>query len=392
VLNSHPIQYFAPLYAYLNRDRSLDVTALYCSNFSLRGATDPGFGRPVTWDVDMLSGYRAVFLGKRAAIRTPGGFWSLVCPEVWSEIAGGKYDAVVLHGYSYAVNVLALLAAKVHGVPVLMRSETHLGLHRATWRRRLRDLVLGVGYRFIDGFLAIGTLNRSYYRALGVPERRIFDVPYAVDNDRFIASATVSRGARDETRRRYGLPLDTPVVLYASKLMPRKHPADMIRAIVSLRAKHIDASLLFVGAGEMEGELSLLARSFGLSNVIFAGFVNQTELPRIYAAADIFVLPSENEPWGLVVNEVMCAGLPVIVSEEVGCAADLVRSGENGYLVKTGDVPALASALEMLLQNQDERRRMGAASLDIIRGWGYQRCRTGILSALSAVSRSSVKC
>jgi len=112
VVNSHPIQYFAPLYAYLNRDPELEVTALYCSDFSLRGGVDPGFKQVVTWDVDLLEGDRHVFLGERAKRRSIGGFWSLVRPEVWGEIRSGRYDAVWLHGYGYAAYVLASLAAK----------------------------------------------------------------------------------------------------------------------------------------------------------------------------------------------------------------------------------------------------------------------------------------
>ena len=155
VVNSHPIQYFAPLYAYLNRDPVLQVTALYCSDFSLCGAIDPGFKQAVTWDVDLLSGYRSVFLGENAKKRIPAGFWSLICPQAWSEIRSGRYDAVLLHGYSYAVNVLALLAAKTKGLPVFMRSETHLGLQRKRVKRWLRDTALSIAYRFVDGLLAI---------------------------------------------------------------------------------------------------------------------------------------------------------------------------------------------------------------------------------------------
>ncbi len=125
VVNSHPIQYFAPLYAYLSRDPALQVTALYCSDFSLRGAIDPGFKQAVTWNVDLLTGYRSVFLGENAKQRIPTGFWSLICPEVWAEIRSGRYDAVLLHGYSYAVNILALLASKTKRLPVLLAAAEY---------------------------------------------------------------------------------------------------------------------------------------------------------------------------------------------------------------------------------------------------------------------------
>src|SRR5262245_56929237 len=127
VLNSHPIQYFAPLYAYLNAAPDLDVTVLYLSYVSIRGAKDGGFGREVKWDLDLLAGYRSVFLGDAARTREPGGFWSLVAPQVWSEQRSGRYDVVWLHGHNYAANLLALMAAKTVGMPVMMRGETYLG-------------------------------------------------------------------------------------------------------------------------------------------------------------------------------------------------------------------------------------------------------------------------
>lgn len=383
VVNSHPIQYFAPLYAYLNRDPALEVTALYCSDFSLRGAIDPEFKQAVTWDVDLLTGYHSVFLGEASKRRAPNGFWSLVCPQIWSEIRNGRYDAVWLHGYNHAAYVLALLAAKSRGLPVFMRSETHLGLIRRSWRTWIRDSVLSIAYRFLDGFWAIGSANRAYYRALGVPEDKIFDVPYTVDNDRFIKAANLSRGERAEVRARFGISAGSPVVLYASKLMRRKHPDDVIHAMARLRNHTPSPTLLMIGTGEMEQELRDLASSLLMENVVFGGFINQTELPKIYAASDIFVLPSENEPWGLIVNEVMCAGIPVVVSDEVGCVPDLLKEGVNGFQMKAGDAGSLAIAIKKLLTDDIKRREMGAASLAIIRNWDYKRCQMGIIAALS---------
>lgn len=381
-VNSHPIQYFAPLFAYLNRDPELDVTALYCSDFSLRGAVDPGFKQPVTWDVDLLDGYTPVFLGEAARTRTLGGFWSLICPEIWGQIRRERYDAVCIHGYHFAAFVLAFLAAKSIGTPVFVRSETHLGLQRQGWRRRLRDGVLTQAYRFVDAFLAIGTGNRDYYRSLGVPASKIFDVPYTVDNERMILSAQLTSDERLAIRERFGLPPSGPVILYASKFMPRKHPDDVVRAVAKLRDDGIDSTLLLVGTGELEGHLRELVEDLSLQErVRFGGFVNQAELPRVFSACDVFVLPSENEPWGLIVNEAMCASLPVVVSREVGCVQDIVVEGSNGLLTDAGDVGTIASALRNVLADPGRAVAMGKKSLEIIRGWDYERCRVGITSA-----------
>ena len=389
VLNSHPIQYFAPLYAYLNTDPCLEVTALYCSDFSLRAGFDPGFKRPVTWDVDLLEGYTHRFLGKRARTRTPAGFWSLICPEVWREIRSGRYDALILHGYQYAASVLAFLAAKSRRLPVFMRSETHLGLRRAAWKLRLRDAVLSVAYRFVDGFLAVGSANREYYRSLGIPEDRIRLVPYAVDNARFMDASRLPPDARSAVRRRLGLGEEQPVVLYASKLTRRKHPEDLVKAMKRLAVDGVRASLLLVGTGDLEEELRSLVASLDVPDVVFGGFVNQSELPAVLAASDVLVLPSENEPWGLVVNEGMCAGLAVVVADGVGCAPDLVHEGVNGSLVKTGDVDALARALRPILTESATRWSMGARSLEVIKGWGFERCRQGVRGALGLAEGSA---
>jgi len=389
VLTSHPIQYFAPLYAHLNRDPSLEVTALYCGDFSLHDGMDPGFRRPVTWDIDLLEGYPYVFVGTSGKEGAPGGFWSLICPRLWSEIRSGKYNAVWLHGYNYAAHVVAFAAARSKRLPVLMRSETHLGLHRRAWRRRSRDAIVSVLYRFVDAFLAIGSANRAYYRALGIPEHKIFPAPYAVDNARFSAATALTADARAALRRRYGLPIDDAVVLYASKLVRRKHPDAVLRAVSALRAAGHAVTLFVVGTGELEEELHTLAARGAPGAVVFGGFINQRELPDVYAASDIFTLPAEDEPWGLAVNEAMCAALPVVISNQLGCAADLLREGVNGYTVPPGDVASLRTALERLLIDGDQRRRMGNASRSIVSNWSYENCRIGITAALASVCNSS---
>jgi glycosyltransferase involved in cell wall biosynthesis len=386
VLNSHPIQYFAPLYAYLNASADLDVTALYASDFSIRGGRDSGFGRDVKWDVDLLHGYRSVFLGDAARAREPGGFWSLVAPQVWRELRSGRYDVLWLHGHNYAVNLVALMAAKTVGMPVMMRGETHLGLPCTGVKSVLRRPLMGALYRLCDRLLAIGSANAAFYRAMGVPEQKIFLVPYSVDNDRFVASANLTKDAKAEVRRRYNVPTDRPSVLYAAKFTRRKRPGDFLEAARRLRTEtNRPFTVVMVGSGELEQELRGFCAAHALDNVVFTGFVNQSDLPALYAASDIFVLPSEHEPWGLTVNEAMCASIPVVVAREVGCVPDLVHDGVNGYTPATGDVDGLARTLRRLIEDEDLRRRQGQASLARVRQWGYGQCLEGIRSALAGL-------
>jgi glycosyltransferase involved in cell wall biosynthesis len=221
---------------------------------------------------------------------------------------------------------------------------------------------------------------------MGVPDHKIHLVPYSVDNDRFVRSATLTDDKKAEVRRRYGVPVEHPVVLYAAKFMRRKRPRDVIEAARRLK-KEADRpfTLVMAGAGGLEHQLRAFCAEQALDNVVFTGFINQTELPSLYGASDVFVLPSEDEPWGLAVNEAMCASLPIIVSREVGCVADLVQDGVNGYTPAAGDIKGLVYALRRLVEDEDLRRRQGRASLARIMQWGYPQCLEGIRSALEGL-------
>jgi glycosyltransferase involved in cell wall biosynthesis len=390
VLNSHPIQYFAPLYAYLNAAPDLEVTALYLSDVSIRGGTDAGFGREVKWDVDLLSGYPSVFLGAAACSREPRGFWSLVGPQVWNELRSGRHDVLWLHGHNYAANLIALVAAKTAGIPVMMRGETHLGLPCHGVKAVVRRPLMGALYHWCDRLLAIGSENAAFYRALGVSEQKIFLVPYSVDNERFVHATKLTQDQRRAVRNRYNIPADRTVVLYAAKFTPRKRPGDLLEAARRLNSTTIRSfTVVMAGSGELEPELRRFCAEHGLHNVVFTGFVNQSELPALYGGSDVFVLPSEHEPWGLAVNEAMCAGLPVVVSRGVGCVADLVREGTNGYAPAAGDIEGLSHALQRLVEDDDLRRRQGQVSLTRIQEWGYAQCLTGIRAALTGLQHAS---
>ncbi|MEJ6021305.1 glycosyltransferase family 4 protein [Ramlibacter sp. PS4R-6] len=383
-VNTHPIQYFAPLYAHLQSHAGLDVTALYLSDFSLRGGHDKGFGRAVAWDIDLLAGYKPEFMGQRASRRQLGGYFSMVAPELWGAIRRGNFDAVVIHGHNFAAHQVALAACLASATPVLHRSETHLGLRRPRWKEAIRRPLLSRWYRAFDGFLAIGSANARYYRSMGIPAERIHRVPYAVDNERFMAAARQSGESRARVRERLGLQGSAPAILSAAKFEPRKRPDELLEAFRRLQQEGVEAQLVLAGSGQMEPQLKAMVARHGIRNVSFPGFINQAELPQVYAACDVFVLPSDNEPWGLAVNEAMCAGLPVIVSGEIGCAEDLVAGGGNGATFPAGDIAALAGALRPLLVDEGARRQASRASALRIGAWGYAQCAEGLREAIGA--------
>jgi glycosyltransferase involved in cell wall biosynthesis len=309
-----------------------------------------------------------------------------MAPDLWKHVRNERYDALWLHGHNFAAHHVAFAAAKSIGAPVLMRAETHLGLPSSTVKRLLRRPLMGAFYSACDGFLAIGSANKAYYRAMGVPDEKISLVPYSVDNARFMRMSRLTTAKRRLVRDKLGISQDRPAVLYASKFMQRKRPDDLIRAAQMLTAEGLAFDLVMVGSGDMDAELRELVATGGPRRTVFPGFINQQELPSVFGACDIFVLPSENEPWGLIVNEAMCAGLPVVLSESIGCAPDLLREGENGYGFKAGDIDALTTSLRRILMDADLRNSMSIKSLDIIAGWSHQKCLEGIREQLAAIS------
>lgn len=391
VLNSHPIQYFAPLYRQLALERDVDLTVYYCSLQGAQAYTDEDFGSTVRWDVPLLDGYRWKLLPNVRRPRAVGGFWSLFNPSIALDLARCRYDAVLVHGHGYATFILAILAARVLRVPVLMRCETHLGLSRGLGKRSARQPLMRVLYNGLCAVcLPIGSRNRAFYRSLGVSDDRMVTVPYSVDNSLFAPPRNDAVTARATIRGELGIGRHDVVVLYASKLSARKRPLDLLRAYEAVRSSHREVALAFVGTGSEEAELRSYVRAHQLENVHFLGFRNQSQLGSVYAMSDVFVLPSQDEPWGLVINEAMAAGLPIVASQEIGAAPDLIHHGRNGLTFPAGDIAVLTACLEQLVQDAGLRLRMGQRSREIIENWGLDQTAEGILKALHLVHEGRV--
>jgi glycosyltransferase involved in cell wall biosynthesis len=242
--------------------------------------------------------------------------------------------------------------------------------------------MLRVLFKAVDFFLTIGSKNAEFYRAYGVEEKKMILTPYCVDNEFFFAGRQADPGMGERNRERLGIKVGDPVILFVGKLIERKRPADLIRAYESLLATHPRATLMLVGDGAQRKSLAAEVKRRGLDRVHFVGFKNRAEILEYYACADVFVLPSTHDTWGLVINEAMCFSLPIVASSLVGAVGDLVRQGENGFIFPAGDVEKLAGCLKQLLDDPGLRRRMGEKSEQMIRGWGYAECVAGVKAAL----------
>lgn len=383
---THPIQYQSPLIRHL-RAGGVDLEVIYATDITAGAYRDAGFGQSVSWDVPLLEGHphRVLFPGDPL----PSGFRGFrgYRRALTAALEDIKPDAVWVHGWGNAYSLAALRAARMKKLPVLMRGETSLDcLRGGRLRRALHAAVLSRLFRSVSQFLAIGTVNRAFYRHHGVPAERIHLAPYAVDNSFFQRRCAEARPRREKLRAELGVEPGWPVVLFCAKLIEVKDPATLIRAVGALR--ETGAVLLLAGDGALRPELEKLADEAAPGQVKFLGFRNQTELPAYYDLCDVFVLPSVFEPWGLVVNEVMNAGKPVLVSGRIGSGHDLVKPGVNGDVFAAGDAGDLREKLHPWLVSAARRAAAGAESLKIINGWGFDENLAGLRHALQALRSS----
>jgi glycosyltransferase involved in cell wall biosynthesis len=386
-LVSHPIQYQAPLLRLIGAEPDIDLTVYFCSDFSLRAYRDREFGQAIAWDVPLTEGYRHEFLPSPGGSNRVG-FLRPMVHGLARRLKEQKFDALWVHGWGHWSHIHAIFKAHRLGIRVLLRGEA--GSHLPPGpplKRAVRKILLHHLFSRIDAFLTIGTRNREFCEANGVDAGRIFPMPYAVDNEFFQKEARKAAAGREVLRASLGLEQDRPVVLYASKLTERKRPIDLVEAYARLSTDgktEPQPYLLFVGDGEQRSSLEARARTLGWRSILFLGFKNQTELPKFYDLCDVFVLPSFNESWGLVVNEVMNAGKAVIVSDQVGAGADLIRAGSNGVVFAAGNVDELAKALAFVIQ-EDRYVEMGKHSLEAINRWGFREDIAGLRRALETV-------
>jgi glycosyltransferase involved in cell wall biosynthesis len=374
VLASHPVQYYGPLFRSLSQ--RVDLAVLFAHRATPQDQARAGFGTAFEWDVDVTSGYEHLFLENVA--RRPGAdqFGGCDTPSVGARLREGRFDALLVMGWHLKSYVQGLIAAKRLGLPVLVRGDSHLDTPRSSLKRIAKALAYPHLLRLFDAALYVGQRSRAYYTYYGYPERRLFFSPHCVDTEWFAARATAE--VRAELRSAFGVSPEARMVLFAGKLMALKQPADLVRAVAICREGGSRLEIMVAGDGELREGLQSLASKL---NVPFhlLGFCNQSRMPATYAASDALVLASEHETWGLVANEALACNRPIIVSDACGCAPDLAADGQVGRVFPTGNVRALATAIEETFENPPSPAAIAAVS----RRHSLDAAVTGIIEALT---------
>jgi len=375
-----PIQFYAPHYRQIERDGRIDLEVLFLSDrgikpFDFHGAT-------VRQEASVLEGYKWKMVKTTIPLQASGGIGSAAAPHLWNALVSGGYDAVWIHGYNSASLWLAFAGCLRHRIPILLRGESENFFERSLPRTLIKRAALSPLFRQIAAFLYIGTCNRAFYKDYGVPDERLFYVPYGVDNDWMRGSDEEHGSWRQAIRQELGLAEDALVFVFASKHRHPKRPADAVEAFCRLPPKP-DTALIMLGDGELRKatEDTYRARTRG-HRVIFAGLQPYSRLREYLAASDVMVFPSV-ENWGMAINEALASGLAVLSSDQVAGWFDMVKPGFNGLVFRAGSVDSLTAHLTALLEHPDLVHQMKRASLRVADTMGLEQMTDGLVEALA---------
>jgi glycosyltransferase involved in cell wall biosynthesis len=362
VVSPEPTPYRAPLFDRIAANADIDLTVIYAARSVARRA----------WTVEPA--HRHVFL---RGVALPGAERILrhqypVTPGISGALRSTQPDVVVVSGWSTFASQGALAWCRAHRVPYVLLVESHDLDPRNAWRRALKGAIVPRLLRGAANVLVVGSAARESVVARGATSVRFFANTIDV-------GAWTSR-ARELERRRAD---DDVLVLSVARLVPEKGIDDLIRAVAEAADPRL--RLVVAGDGPERGALADLAAELGVRLTIL-GHVAEAELAQLYVDADVFALLSHHEPWGVAVNEAAASGLPLLLSDRVGAAADLLAEGKNGFLIPAGDVEGAAAALNRLAADPALRAQLGAHSGELVRGWGYEPSVDNFFAAVRAAT------
>ncbi len=367
IITTHPIQYNAPLFRLLSERKIIDVKVFYTWGQSKDGVFDARFGIMRSWDIPLTDGYKHEFVYNSSKQPDSNRFWGIVNPGLRKKINEWQPNAVLL--YRWSVFSHFKLMQQLGGLPKLFfRGDSHLKNKKKGASLFFQTLILRFIFRNVDKAFYVGEYNRQYFLKYGLNEQQLTAAPHAIDNSRFSFNSIQWELQAAAERKKLDIPGDAIVFLYAGKFYGLKQLDVLINVFKQVK-NHL-YRLVLVGSGEQEHMLKELAKED--DRIIFQPFKNQSEMPWVYRMADVFVLPSNSETWGLAVNEAMACGRAAIVSDQCGCAPELIVKGQTGFVFKSGSEQELLFCLQQFADKK-KATEMGQLALKHIEQFSLEK-------------------
>jgi len=386
IISLHPSYYQDKIWCKVSENKLLDVEVVYLSDVGInKNIQHEGFGTSFCWD-DLLSleKYKHIFL-KNYGINNAEGLMARVNPQLFNLVRKKKFDVVLTHGYSTFSSLFVIFAAKLAGARIIWRGESTLkgDENSASLKKRLKKIVLTKLFNACDAVMYSCTGNKNYLKFYGAHDSKLFPIPCAVDNDFYRSERKKYLGKEKEIKKELGIEADDFVIVFVARFTTRKRPLDLIEAIKKIEYENI--TVLFVGDGLERKNMEKFVWKHHIK-ALFTGFQNQTEISKYYSVSDMAVVISDYDPSPKAMNEAMNFELPIIVTDVVGTAYDLVVDGENGFVVKEGDVDKIAKRIDYLNKNRTVAKAMGKKSWEIVKDWNFQKDAKSVERAVKFVN------
>ena len=338
--------------------------------------------KKIKWDVNLLKGYNYKFLNYVGPNKVGKIF--PITTDFYNNVFNDRTDIIWIHGIKNWYNLLIIILAKFHKKKVFVRDESHLlirGVHkkRGFVNKLFNYFFFKIIDNFVDAYLSIGTINKKFYLKNNINKKKIFNVPYAVDNNFFFNKKKIKKNKKI-------------TFLYAGKFTFSK-AADLLLEAIKKLNKNFNffskTKFILIGDGEIKNKSFEFAKKNKLNNVKFLSFQNYKGLIKFYHRSDVFLLPSRYETWGLTINEAMAGGNAIITSEECGASYDLVKNNFNGYTFKNHDVNDLAKKIDLIFKKKNKIKKFKSNSLKIISSWDFDKCYKGLSKAINFVKKNN---
>jgi glycosyltransferase involved in cell wall biosynthesis len=365
----------------LAKNSNYTIKVVYTLGDNLYSAVDNGFGIRENWNIDLLSGYDYDFIENTSCHPSSITYLGIKNPSLIERIKEYKADGIIVYGWKHQSHFLVL--NYFHGkVPVIFRgdSTTLDDCSGFSLRSYFRFVLLQLVYRKVDYVLSPGTASDQYFLKSGLKQNQIIRAEHAIDNERFMSMSETEEKELLNLKSSFSIKENQVVFLFAGKFIAKKNPLLLIEAFQQLKKIKENVRLLLVGNGILEKQIKEHINRLPLqisSSMTVLPFQDQRQMKLLYRVANVFVLPSKSETWGLSVNEALACGTPVIVSYKCGSSKDLVKHEENGLVFKSDDCQDLIQKMERIC-NDEFRKRLAAKAKDSLEKYTYQSYKTAL--------------
>ena len=367
IITTHPIQYNAPLFRLLNERNRIAVKVFYTWSQSEKEVYDAKFGLQRSWDIPLLEGYDYAFVNNTSKHPDSNRFFGIQNPGFLQQLKKEQFDAVLVYRWSVFshLNIMQRLGGRTK---LFFRGDSHVQNDTGGIRSIIKKAVLKWVYRNVDIAFYVGRYNKTYLQKYGLKEQQLIAAPHAIDNNRFTTNAQELEQRAASEREQLQIPADAVVFLYAGKFYALKQLDVLITAFKQLSGEQY--RLLLYGNGEQQEQLKELAKTD--RRILFQPFRNQSDMPWVYRVGDVFVLPSKSETWGLGVNEAMACSRPALVSDQCGCAPDLIVQQQTGLVFQYKSDADLLNCL-MQFSSKETAKQMGQQAFAHISQYSLQQ-------------------